>query len=173
MIRGIAKLLRVLNSETEPGQISLGFCLSMIAGLTPFYSLHNLLVLFLLLILRVNISVFIIGLAFFSAIGYLLDPLFHSIGLYLLTMDSLQGLWTYLYNSTIWRIERFNNTIVMGSLVSSMVLFLPLYILSNLVIKRYREHVLKWVEKTRLMQAFKATKFYHIYRSLSGLEKVS
>ncbi len=173
MIRGIAKLLRVLNSETEPGQISLGFCLSMIAGFTPFYSLHNLLVLFLLLAIRVNISAFILGLAFFSAIGYILDPLFHSIGLYMLTMDSLQGLWTSLYNSMIWRIERFNNTVVMGSLVSSLAFVVPLYIVSNLAIMRYREHVLKWVEKTRLMQAFKATRFYHIYRSLSGWEKVS
>ena len=35
MIDAVARLLKVLNSETEPGQISLALCLSMIAGFTP------------------------------------------------------------------------------------------------------------------------------------------
>ncbi|MCA9481390.1 MAG: DUF2062 domain-containing protein, partial [Nitrospira sp.] len=77
MIKLLAKLLRVLNSETEPGQISLGFGLAMIAGLTPLLSLHNLLVLLLVCVLRVNLSAFLLGLALCTGIAYALDPLFH------------------------------------------------------------------------------------------------
>ena len=166
MLRILARLLRVLNSETNPGQISLGFCFAMVAGLTPLLSLHNVLVLLLVLVLRVNLSAFLLGLAVFSGIAYLLDPLFHWNGLEILTAPALQDLWTSLYNSTMWRLERFNNTIVMGSLVFSLVLFVPLYFLSNQLILRYRQHVLAWVEKTRLMQFFKASKVYQIYQSL-------
>ncbi|MFM8550831.1 MAG: DUF2062 domain-containing protein [Nitrospiraceae bacterium] len=54
----LARLLAVLNSETHPGQISLGFCFAMLAGFTPFLSLHNLLVLLCVLVLRVNLSPF-------------------------------------------------------------------------------------------------------------------
>ncbi len=79
MIKLLAKLLRVLNSETDPGQISLGLCFAMIAGLTPLLSLHNLVVLLLVCILRVNLSAFLLGLAVFTGIAYLLDPLFHHI----------------------------------------------------------------------------------------------
>jgi uncharacterized protein (TIGR03546 family) len=168
MVRSIAKLLMVLNSETEPGQISLGFCFALIAGLTPLLSLHNLFVLLLVLLLRVNLSAFILGLVVFSGVAYLLDPLFHLIGLALLTAGSLQDLWTSLYNSTLWRLERFNNTIVMGSLVFSVVGFVPSYSLSNILIRRYRVHVLAWVQKTRLMQMFRASKLYNAYQSLSG-----
>ena len=168
MLKTIANLLKVLNSETEPGQISLGFCFSMIAGFTPPASLHNLLVLLFVLVLRVNLSAFLLGLAFFSGIAYLLDPLFHRIGLAVLTAGPLEGLWIALYNSTIWRIERFNNSIVMGGLIASLISFVPLLLLSNGLIRRYREHVLAWVRKTRIMRAIQATKFYDLYRSVSG-----
>lgn len=168
MLRLLANLLRVLNSESNPGQISLAFCFAMVAGLTPFWSLHNLLVLLLVLLIRVNLSAFLVGLMFFSGVAYLLDPLFNRIGLAILTADSLEGLWTSLYNSTLWRLERFNNTIVMGSLSFSLVLFIPLHLLSNLGIRRYRAHVLAWVEKTRLMQILKASRFYSLYQSVSG-----
>lgn len=168
MLKALARFLKVLNSETDPGQISLAFCFAMIVGLTSLFSLHNLLVLLLVLIIRVNLSAFLLGLAFFSGVAYLLDPLFHQIGLAALTADPLQGTWTTLYNSTLWRVERFNNTMVMGSLLFSLVLFIPLLILSNLLIRRYREHVLGWVRKTRMMQTLQATKLYQTYRSISG-----
>lgn len=168
MLRTIAKLLRVLNSETEPGQISLGFCFALVAGLTPLWSLHNLVVLLLVLLLRVNLSAFLLGLLFFSGLAYLLDPLFHRLGLALLTAGSLQDLWTSLYNTTLWRLERFNNSIVMGSLVVSLAAFVPFLLLSNMLIRRYRAHVLAWVQKTRLMQMFKASKLYNTYQSIAG-----
>lgn len=167
MLSAIAKLLSALNSETEPGQISLAFCFAMIAGLTPLFSLHNLLVLLIVLLLRVNLSTFILGLAFFSGIAYLLDPLFHLIGLAVLTAGTLEGLWTALYNTTLFRLEKFNNSIVIGSLLFSLVLFVPIYLIANQMILRYREHVLAWVQKSRIMQAFKATKLYRLYSTYS------
>ena len=168
MIRALAKLLRVLNSETEPGQISLGFCFALVAGLTPLWSLHNVVVLLLVLVLRVNLSAFLLGLVCFTGLAYLLDPLFHHLGLALLTAGSLQSFWTSLYNSTLWRLERFNNSIVMGSLVFSLAAFVPFYLLCNILIRRYRLHVLQWVQRTRLMQFFRASKLYSAYQSVSG-----
>ncbi len=159
MIRTVYKLVRIISSETEPGQISLGFAFALIAGFTPLVSLHNLLVLFLILVLRVNLSAFFFGLAFFSGVAYLLDPLFHRIGLAILTAGSLEGLWTALYNSTLWRLERFNNSIVMGSLIVSVLLFVPLYFVSNRLILKYREHFLAWVQKTKLIHVLNIMRY--------------
>ena len=170
MLRMIAKLLKVLNSETDPGQISLAVCFAMVMGLTPFYSLHNLLVLFLALVLRINLSAFILSWVIFSGVAYLLDPLFHKIGLNLLIAGFLNGIWTYLYNSTFWRLENFNNSIVMVSLLFSLVLFVPVYQISNLIIKRYREHILEWINKLWIVKIFQGTKLYSVYRSVSGLK---
>jgi uncharacterized protein (TIGR03546 family) len=159
MIRTVYKFLQVISSETEPGQISLGFAFALIAGFTPLLSLHNLLVLFLILILRVNLSAFFLGLAFFSGVAYLLDPIFHRVGLAVLTAGSLEGFWTTLYNSTLWRLERFNNSIVMGSLLVSLLLFVPLYLISNRLILKYREHFLAWVQKTKLVHVLNILRY--------------
>lgn len=168
MIQNIAKILKILNSDNDPGQISLALCFAMVAGFTPFVSLHNLVIFFLVLILRVNLSTFLLGLAAFSGLAYLLDPIFHRLGLAFLLADSLRGLWTTLYDSTFWRLTRFNNSILLGSVIFSLVLFYPLFLLANLGIRQYRARVLGWVRKTRIMQAFTASKFYSIYQTISG-----
>ena len=168
MIKMIAKFLKVLNSETEPGQISLAFSLAMILGLTPLMSLHNSVVILLMLLVRVNLSACILGWVFFSGIAYILDPLFNLIGLAVLTSKGLEGLWTSLYNITLFRLAKFNNSIVMGSFLFSLIFFIPLYLLFNQIIRKYRVYVLEWVQKTRLMKAFKANKLYKAYQAVSG-----
>ena len=168
MIEAIANLLKVLNSETEPGQISLALCLAMIAGFTPVLCPHNLLVLLLVLVLRVNLSAFLLGWAFFSGVAYLLDPLFHRIGLGILTAPALTALWTGWYNTAWFRLDRLNNTVVMGSLLFSLAAFIPAFFLFNLLIRRYRDHLLAWVRKSKLMKALEASKFYSVYQSVSG-----
>ena len=167
MLKMIAKLLAVLNSETDPAQISLAFCFAVVTGFTPLLSLHNLFVLFMVLILRVNLSAFILGTAFLSGLAYLLDSIFHEIGLVVLKAGFLKGVWTALYNNTIFRMENFNNSIVMGSLVVSLLLFLPVFFLSNILIRRYRSNLLSWVEKTKIMQVFKAGKLYSLYKAVA------
>ncbi len=167
MLTILAKIFKTLNSETEPFQISLALSFAMIAGLTPLWSLHNILVLLLVLILRINLTTFMLGWLGFSGVAYVLDPLFHVFGLHILTNNSLHGLWTALYNSPLWRLSNYNNSILMGSLVISLGLFVPLFFLSNLVISKYREHILAWVMKSRIVQVLKASKFYSIYQSVS------
>lgn len=167
MISMIAKLLSILNSETEPGQISIALCLSMIIGFTPVFSLHNLFIILLVLVIKANLSAFFFGWAVFSGIAYLLDPLFHIIGYYVLTMPSLNDIWTSLYNMTLFRLENFNNTIVMGSLLVSLILFVPAYFLFNILIRKYRERFLDWIQKTKLMGMVKASKIYSAYQALA------
>jgi uncharacterized protein (TIGR03546 family) len=168
MLRLLAKTLKVLNSETESGQISLAFVLAMIMGFTPFWSPHNLIVLFLVLLLKANLSSFILGLVFFGSLAYLVDPLFHRVGFFLLTADPLAGFWTALYNTLPGRLDRINNTIVAGSLVISLAAAVPAFLLFNLLIRKYRERLMIWVEKSRIAQAVKANRFYRIYQSVSG-----
>jgi len=168
MIRLLAKILKVLNSETEPGQISLGICLAMIIGFTPLFSLHNLLVVLLALVLRVNLSMFIVGWGVFSGIAYLADPLFHALGLAVLQSSALEPLWIILYNMTLFRLAHFNNTIVMGSLLVSLVLFVPVYFIANRLIQAYRDSVLAWVRRLRIVELLKSSRLFQTYQALSN-----
>lgn len=168
MLELLAKLLKVLNAEVSPWQISLGFVFGMIMGLTPLWSLNNLLLLLLLLCLRVNLSAFLLALALFSGIGYLFDPLMESLGATLLSSPGLIELWSVLYQSDIWRLLHFNNTLTLGSSLLALGLAAPLLLTSNLIIRKYRQHILAWVRKSKLMAFLKATKFYDIYSKFSG-----
>jgi len=168
MLRTLARLLRVLNSETDPAQIAGAVALAAVMGLTPLWSPHNLLVLLLVLLLRVNLSTFLVTFALFSGVAYLLDPAFHRLGLALLTSEALQGMWTALYATVAGRLSGFNNTVLLGSLVASVVAAFALFPAVVYLVRRYRETVRAWVARSRLMVFLKANKFYRIYTELRG-----
>ncbi|MEJ2042972.1 MAG: TIGR03546 family protein [Reinekea sp.] len=163
----ILKLLKALNSEIGPWQISCGGALSMIIGFTPLWSVHNLLVLLLALILRVHLATFFVFWGVFSGMAYLMDPWFDQIGRTLLTNESLQPFWTSLYQSDFWQMMHFNHTITLGSLVVSIIGFVPAAILFRLGVVQYRAYMLPYINKLRVVQLLKGTKFYQLYERLS------
>lgn len=167
MLKMIANLLKILNSKADPFQISVALGLSMITGFLPLFTPLNLVILLLVLVLRVNISSYLLGSALFAGIAWFLDPVFHHIGLLVLTSGALEGLWAAFYNTVIGRLQRFSNSVVMGSLVFSIIFFVPLVLIMNAAIRRYREHLLVWVKKTRIMQVITASKLYSLYEKLS------
>ena len=170
MVQYLVKLIKVLHSETDPGQISLGFALGMIPGLTPVSSPHNLLVLFALLFLRVNLSAATLSWVFFSALGFALDPFFHRIGIFLLTgVNPLQVFWTTLYNVPLVPYTRFNNSVVLGSLMVSILSFYPVYRGGRLMVLRYRATFLERFNRWRIVQILKASSLYKWYARFSEL----
>ena len=168
MIRQLAKLLRILNSETAPINISIGICFGMVIGFTQMWSLHNLIILFIVLFFRVNLSAFILGTLVFKSLSFLFNGVFHQIGLSLLTAEFYKDIGIYLYNITFWKFDRINNTIVIGSIVVSIVGFLPMLFLLNVLIKKYRKHVLSYVRKTKIAKAMMSSDIYHYYKKITG-----
>jgi hypothetical protein len=43
-----------------------------------------------------------------------------------------------------------------------------MYLLSNMLIRQYRDKVMESVNKMKVVQALKASSFYKIYQSLAG-----
>lgn len=160
MFSQFIKFFRILSSETSPMQISTALALAMIMGFTPLMSLHNLLVLFVLLIFRINLASFLLAWAVFSGIAYLLDPMFHSVGHSLLTNKDMLSQWTEMYNSTFWRISHFNNTIVMGSLAISVAAFIPVVIISNLLVRYYRSHLYVHFQNSKIVRFVQNSKLF-------------
>lgn len=167
-IKLILKLINILNKDASPRQIAGGMALGAIAGLTPTASLHNLVVLVLVLMLKVNVTSAIFSWGLFALFAYALDPLFNKVGYHLLTgVPALTPLWTALYNTPVVPWTRFNNTLVLGSLVCSLLAFWPLYFLLAWAVAKYREKVLVWVNKLKIVQALKASKIFMLYQSYS------
>ena len=133
------KVVKILIGDATPGQIAGGFALGAIIGLTPIFSLHNLLVVLLVCIIRVSVFSVIVSAVLFGLLSYLINPISHQLGyLLLVNLGFLKPLWTFLYNLPIIPFSRFNNTLVLGSLVISLALFYPILILVRKLVLKHR-----------------------------------
>lgn len=166
----IVKIVRVLHSDESPRALAFGFALGSIIGWTPLLSAHNLIVFALILLLNVSISAAFFALFLFSAFAYFFDPLFHSLGYFLLVkVDFLKPLWTFLYNIPVAPLFHLNNTVVLGSLLISLVMFMPVYFGFLKGVGLYKLHLREKVEKWKVLKIMKANgiyKFYHKIRSM-------
>lgn len=167
ILKYIAKLLKALASEAKPWQLALGFVLGMIIGLTPVFSFHNLFIVILLLILKVNIGMALLAFILFSGIAYLADPAFHQFGTWLLEHENYQELWISIYDNEWWALTRFYNTVVIGSFVSAVLLSIPAYPLVILFVQQYRKHINDRIQKWKIVKALKGTKLYSLYQTYS------
>ncbi|EAR10373.1 TIGR03546 family protein [Reinekea blandensis] len=166
MIDSLLKLLKALNSDVGPWQISFAGALALIIGFTPLWSPHNLLILLFAFVFRVHLATFFVFWGVFSALAWLLDPWFHAIGLSLLNQDSLQGFWTGLYQSDFWQATRFNHSITLGSLLVSVLAFLPAAVIFRLGVVQYRAYMLPYIDKLKVVQLLKGSRFYQLYERI-------
>ncbi len=165
MIRQVLKIFKALNSDEKPWQLSLGLAFGGIIGLMPLWTPHNILLIFLAFIINLNFALLIVGLFFFSGIAYILDPLFHQIGLAVLTAEGMQDFWNGFFNNPIFLFDRLNNTLVMGSLLFSLAASVPLFFLLNVLIRKYRQHIQVLFQKIPILNSLKIAK---VYDTLSG-----
>ena len=160
MLSRILKVLKALNSNEAPWQISMGIIFGSILGLTPLFSLHNLVVLFLALVINLNISIMIVSCAAFSLIAYALDPLFHQLGFAVLTSPDLKEFWTQFFSCPIYLFANLNNTIVMGSLITTLAAAVPSFFLLNVLVVKYRHAYNALIGKFPLLKFLKVLDIY-------------
>jgi uncharacterized protein (TIGR03546 family) len=165
----ISKIIRILNAEATPKQIAGGVMLGMIIGLTPTFSLHNIVVVFLILVIKVNLTAAILAMFAFDLIAYGLDPLSDWIGYGILTSTALRPLWIDAYNAAIIPFTRFNNTIVMGSFVISLILLYPIFSLAKYGVERYRSDLASTFQRWRIVRAVKMSRFYRYYQTFRSI----
>lgn len=163
LLKQIFGLIKLLNSETGTNQIATGIAAGFILGMTPALSLQSLLVFICLFFFRIQIGAAFISAFFFAFIAFLLDPVFHAAGSFILQMQSLKPLFTTLYNMPIVPYTRFNNSIVMGSGIVALLLSPVIYIGSKILVIKYRKIVVERIKETKLWKALKATSIYQWY----------
>lgn len=166
IVKLVQSLVKALHSEGTPGQLATGIALGAILGLTPLVSLHNAVVFGLIVILNVSFPGAMLGWVVFMPVGFLLDPLFDWIGRTLLFTPSLTPFFTSLYNMPVVPLTNFNNTVTLGSVVFSLVSFVPLYFAARWGVTRYRATIGERVRQSKWYRALTASRLYNVYRLL-------
>jgi len=167
MIRFLLKLLRLLNSKTDPSRLSLGLCFGMFPGFTPLWRLHNAVTLILMLVFRANFSAFLTG--FFASWGvtYAVDPLVRCVGLVVLESRALHAPIEALSGSPLGWFVNFSDPAITGGVALGGALFLPLFVLFRGMIVNYRAHAQEWIEKSRLSAFLRAIGLYWLIRKIT------
>lgn len=165
IVKIIQSLARALNSEGTPGQVAAGIALGACIGLTPMFSLHNLLIVGVILFFRVSVPGATLGWLLFTPFGFALDPVFDSIGTKLIVdVEALRGVWVFLYNTPVVALGRPTNTIVSGSLVFWVVAVVPIFFAARWAVTRYRATIYQRYKDHRVFKALRASKAYGVYR---------
>lgn len=169
MLDAIVRLLKALNSDVSPWAIAFGMTLGMVVGYTPTMAWHNLFIVLLICVLRVNFSSAIAGMIVGAALAWPLSAPAIALGEHLLTDPGLEAFWTGLFSVPLMLVLGLNHTHMLGSLVVAMVALLPLTWVIKLLVERYRLHVMAWFNKLKVVQALKASKFWGLVTSIYGL----
>ena len=133
-----------------PKQLALGVSLGLIFGLLPKDSLLPYVIGTIALLTNANLLTLIASALFFSWVGPVADPFTHRIGGWLLSLDSLESLWTWLYQVPLMPWTRFENTVEMGSLMLGVLSSCPVYSLSKQFFQAYGKPLFSFIFRNRI-----------------------
>lgn len=152
----LKQIVVIFQTDISPNQVAWGFALGAILGLVP--NMFMKLVLFIvIMIFRVNVSSAFLAWAVYEILSFALDPLFDIVGFYILNIDSLNAFYTWLYNLPVVPFTKFNNTVVIGSLVVGIILIIPNMIIAKKLLVYYRTHLRDKVSKWKIVKILSAT----------------
>ncbi len=166
----LANILSILNSEISPRQVAAGFAWGVLIGLLPIKGLLPLLLFLLALIVNVNLAAMALATAAFKILSFGIDPIANAVGYSVLTHGSLRSLWTTLINTPVVPYTRFNNTLVMGSLIVGLIFLVPFYFLAKSFVLNYRTRYRERILKLRIVQILKTSKIYQYYETFQGMK---
>lgn len=163
MLTILAKLLKALNSEQSASQLAIAVSFAVILGFTPLLSLHNLIILLIALWFRVNLTLLIVSYPLFALLGFILSPVFESVGLSVLQMPSLQSSWEAFFNTLFGRWSNFYYSGVMGSFIVGVAVAILLFPITKFSVTAYRERWLEKFNQLKITKMLKASKLWQLY----------
>ncbi len=169
LLKQIFAFFQLLNSDTGRDQLAAGLACGIILGFAPFFSLQTILVLILVFFFRIQLGAAFLSAFFFKFVAYAFDPIADILGRNILETEALRPIFVKIYNMPILPFTRFNDSIVMGSLVISVILTIPGFFIFRHLVERYRIVVVARIRETKIWKAMAASKFYNWYASYEKL----
>ncbi len=150
IIKWIIKIFKAINSNKKPNELAAGVAFGLLLALIPGNNLLWIALFILTFFLKINLSMEFVFLAIFKLFIFILDPVLHGVGLFALNFKIFESFYTNLYNTPILPYTEFNNTIVMGGLLTGILLWYPIYKLSHIAILKYRDIILSKIKSSKI-----------------------
>jgi uncharacterized protein (TIGR03546 family) len=134
-----------------PHQLGVGMALGVAAGLIPLDSALPYIIALVALLSTSNLLCFGIGATLAHFVSPSLDHLTHIIGTWVLTFDPLEATWATLASSPVVPWTRFNNSVVMGTLVLGLIAATPIYSITRITSQKIGYWIsTKWRPQTSI-----------------------
>ena len=164
MLKSIVKLLKALNSNSHPGEIAHAVCLGMLLGFLPKNNIFWYIITVFVLFMRINKGAMVLSTLGFSLLAPLFDPIFDQVGYWFLTLPQLEPAFAWLLDIPFVGFTNFNNTIASGSLLCGLILYIPLYIISRLLV---------WLMRNKIVPVLRKTKFVVVLSKVPLVKKMA
>lgn len=168
MLKKILNLLKAFNGNVNPGEIAHAFACGAILGLMPKNNLLWYLVMVFVLFIRINKTAYLIMILVGASVSPAFDGLFDSIGWWFLTLPSLAEFFGKLMEIPFVAFTKFNNTVVTGSFLCGLVLYVPLYGLARLLVFVWRKYAADFIRNSKIMKVINKLPLISKIASMAG-----
>lgn len=159
----IRQFVKGLVKDNEPYQIALALSFGFMLGIMPKNNLTAQFIFLIMMCSKANIP-FAFGFTlFFTALAPFIDKITDPIGYSILNYGSFTPFFTSLYNMPIAPWTDFNNTVVLGSLILSIFLFYPIYLIGKRFGVFYNDKFRAKLANSKLIKSLKASWLFDWY----------
>lgn len=153
MLKPFVRFFKALNGNVKPSAIANAFCLGVIMGFVPKTNALWYLLFVFFMFFNFNKGGYLIMTALGSFAAPSLDALFDKAGYAVLMYPKFTPYFARWIDVPFVGFTRFNNTIVMGSLVCGIAAYIPLFVIFILLVKVWRRFAAPLINNSRVAKA--------------------
>ena len=141
MIKYVTSFFRAINANTHPGDIAHAVALGLFLAILPKNNLTFTFLFFLSIFIRINKGAFFISFILFGFVTPFMDVLINNIGFWAVQLSFLRPIFIALENIPFVALFKLSNTMVLGGIIWGLILYIPVYILTRIIIAKYRKYM--------------------------------
>lgn len=141
MIKYVTSFFRAINANAHPGDIAHAVALGLFLAILPKNNLTFTFLFFLSIFIRINKGAFFISFILLGFVTPFMDVLINNIGFWAVQLSFLRPIFIALENIPFVALFKLSNTMVFGGIIWGLILYIPVYILTRIIVAKYRKYM--------------------------------
>lgn len=141
MIKYVTSFFKSINANAHPGDIAHAVALGLFLAILPKNNLTFTFLFFLSIFIRINKGAFFISFILFGFVTPFMDIIINNIGFWAVQLSFLRPIFIALENIPFVALFKLSNTMVLGGIIWGLILYIPVYILTRIIIAKYRKYM--------------------------------
>ena len=141
MIKYVTSFFKAINANAHPGDIAHAVALGIFLAILPKNNLTFTFLFFLSIFIRINKGAFFISFILLGFVTPFMDIIINNIGFWAVQLSFLRPIFIALENIPFVALFKLSNTMVLGGIIWGLILYIPVYILTRIIIAKYRKYM--------------------------------